>query len=1458
MSVSTPAVKDTVKYARKLREEYPELEIVIDIVFLNGESSHLRYDLGDVNRKIIDADLIIADFMGANEGFVSSVTMSLKRTGASKIIINRLGPVSSKLGDLNPDLDSYDETDARNVDLFSEYYRHCEGDDMASAYNMILKQYFGCQSLPDPVPLDECLGVFLKNPVTGRILFNFEEYIEEYPFDGSKRNILLFFSGRNYPFETTPVVKEVYSRLSEFANVLPLAFNQFDASKMDSLMRLIGVRIDLVLNLQPWRFIVGPMGKDSSAAESMLMELNAPYIRSYYLSKISRAEWEESTGVNVMDFMVNIFMPEMDGAICTFPIATTEEVEFIEEYGFSISEIRAIPERVERLNEKIKGLIKLRTTPNSQKKVAIVGYNYPVGEGNLFGGAFLDTFSSLEAIAHELRSNGYSIDEFTREELKREFLDNGILNDGDWTIPNREKLIRFKGSSEHPMAMIEQWGQPPGNVLADKDGYIIPGVIHGNLFIGLQPPRSLATGEEASKEYHDPYKPPHHQYIAFYEWLRDEFEADAVIHIGTHGTVEFLPGKEAGMSGQCYPDLALGGVPHFYLYFMGNPSEAMLAKRRTHADLITYMTPPYVKSGLYGELSELQDLIAEYRESSLVDKGRSQNVLELIVKKANDMRLPTDIDDLEHELDDMRRSLIPYGFHIIGQSFTNEEAETSAIQAMRFPHSGCLPLEEILCNVRGTGDYEDEAEAIYRAYNSNGTIPDDLIGDEDALKSLEFEKETSIRERDCYELKHIVSLLDGHYTPVRPGGDLLRYPETIPTGFNMVQFDPSKIPTEVAFKRGAEVAENTIRMYREDNDGQYPESIAMVMWGLETSRSQGATIGQILDYLGIRQIKTSGPFQKRFEIIPLEELGRPRIDITVSICGFFRDMFGSVIDGLNKIFEMINNLDEPDGLNLFKKHTKDNYEKLIADGRTEEEAADLSLCRLFGPGEGLYGTGMTRVVNEGSWEEEKELADIFENRMKFAYSAKARGKDAGNLMTYNHRNVSIVSQIRDNIEYELIDLDHFYEYFGGLSKTVELARGSKAVMYITDNSGPKVKTQDVRTSIEHGVRTRLLNPVWMKGMLETDYHGVQKINERFENVLGLAATTGAVDSAVFSDMLDCYVRDEELRKSLEDNNEYAYMDMLNRLLEANQRNYWTATEEELDVIKKAFLECEELAERDSDRGSRDRRRMRESRVFALKISIEHMDFAYNPEVPVLKNVNLEMEGPKFISILGPNGVGKSTLIHCINKILTPTGGEVFIDGRNVKEISIKEMAKNVGYVPYSANLTFPMSVLDTVLMGRHPFSTWRSADEDLDKVYDVLDLLGITDLAMRSFNELSAGQHQKVMLAKGLVQEPKALLLDEPTSNLDIKHQLEVTKLLKRLSVDQEMLIVMISHDINIAAKFSDEIVLMNEGTVFSVGRPEEVMTVNNIRDVYGVISRIVDDGVPHIILEDSIVESEG
>ncbi|MBR6038632.1 MAG: cobaltochelatase subunit CobN, partial [Candidatus Methanomethylophilaceae archaeon] len=425
--------------------------------------------------------------------------------------------------------------------------------------------------------------------------------------------------------------------------------------------------------------------------------------------------------------------------------------------------------------------------------------------------------------------------------------------------------------------------------------------------------------------------------------------------------------------------------------------------------------------------------------------------------------------------------------------------------------------------------------------------------------------------------------LEGGYSKVKLGGDAQRNPEILPSGYNIVQFDPNAVPSDAAMARGAEAADGTIELYRREHNGEYPRSVAVVMWGLETSRTQGATVGQILRYLGFRRGRGGRDFASRFEPIPPEELGRPRIDVTVTICGFFRDMFSNIVTGLNALFARLDSMDEDDEVSNFARNTRENYSRLISEGYSEEDARDLSRCRLFGPGEGLYGTGgITDAVNSSSWKDEKDLSDIFVRNMGHAYSMRHRGLDVPGLMTMNHGRVDVVTQTRDMEERELIDLDHYYEFFGGLSKTVSLARGSGAAMYITDSAGPRLRTLDVRRSIEHGVRTRLLNPKWIDGMLRTDYHGAQHINDRFENVLGLAATTGAVDSGVFSDMEAVYIADKEMRDRLRKNNNWALMAMIDRLAEANSRGYWKATREELETLREAYDECEELAEDESD------------------------------------------------------------------------------------------------------------------------------------------------------------------------------------------------------------------------------------------------------------------------------------
>ncbi|HEY4543752.1 MAG TPA: cobaltochelatase subunit CobN, partial [Tissierellaceae bacterium] len=403
--------------------------------------------------------------------------------------------------------------------------------------------------------------------------------------------------------------------------------------------------------------------------------------------------------------------------------------------------------------------------------------------------------------------------------------------------------------------------------------------------------------------------------------------------------------------------------------------------------------------------------------------------------------------------------------------------------------------------------------------------------------------------------------------------DIYRNPQILPTGYNLYQFDPRLIPTDAAYRRGTIIANNTIKAYLEE-EGKYPTSTAVILWGIETSRTQGESLSQILSYLGIRVVNSGKNWNPKYEIIPLEELKRPRIDVTINICGFFRDMFPNLIMNLADILDELYEADEPLEYNYFKANSIAIYDDLINKGYSEEEARELCVSRIFGPKEGSYGTGITDIIDTKNWNEEEELATVFLDNLQHVYSRNYRGKKIDNLYKDNLKSVEIVSQIRSSHEYEITDLDHYYEFFGGLSKSVEMVRGKKAKMYITDVTTDRIVSESVEKSIGRGIRTRVLNPKWIDGLLKHDKHGAQEISDRFSNVMGLAATTNSVEQWVFNDMHAKYVEDEDIRDRLIENNEYAYMDILEQMMEYFQRGYWDASKEQIEEIKKIYLELE--------------------------------------------------------------------------------------------------------------------------------------------------------------------------------------------------------------------------------------------------------------------------------------------
>ncbi|MGM9605891.1 MAG: cobaltochelatase subunit CobN [Oscillospiraceae bacterium] len=1160
VTVSAPALKFLPAAARRVNAIVP-----------GAVSLRLYYAVGELAREksdrmvadIVSADAVFLDLMGAPPAVIQAVERGCESCkgqvipyGASSRQYLRLGDFtaasmqSSKMGggkkpgmEAMKKMQGMAETmgkympgkmrDMRNYSLLMKYFQNAGEQNYFNMLLLLTSCYGGISGLPafgEPLVPPDAAFYDVADMTAYPKQKGFERVVGHEP---GKPNVALLFTPYAYPTDTSGCVRAITEALSGCCNVYPIGLKgSFSDCEKTLREYLFGINAALVLDCKPFRLAAGPMGGDADAGIRLLDELGAPFLHPFFLTRRTEKEWRaQTTGCSPGEVLISILLPELDGAVETLPVAAMGEPVIGEDADTELYELQPIPERLERLAERVKKHLALREKPNAEKRVAILCYNYPPGEANLFGGAFLDMFESVAAILKRLKSEGYQTDALTAEQLMEVFCAGHAVNSGKYEC-TWEEQIRWPVSSYEADPEVETaWGSAPGEIMAEGREFLIPGCVRGNVFIGLQPARG-AQGT-SDKEYHDKTRPPHHQYAAFYQWIRREFQADAVIHVGTHGTVEFLKGKESGMSGDCWPDRLIADLPHIYLYYCGNPAEAVIAKRRTHAVLVSYQPPVFVQSGLYGEWLDLSAALENYHHLCAVSPSGAPAALDTVRTRARALGLSDDLDEIEAELTRMSSSLIPRGLHVFGSQYTPDEIGEYAqgIAALR------------------AGDGEADSEMLTQAAR-------------DAAPAAHNR-----------ELDALMEALNDRYIPPRLAGDLFRNPEVLPTGYNLYQFDPRLVPSESAMQRGREICENTLAAYYAEH-GCWPQSTAVIAWGLEASRTQGETVGQVLAYLGVHLAPDSHVWNRKFEIIPISELGRPRIDVTMNICGFFRDMFGDLIETLDDLLHQLFALEETDEENYFRAHSKARYRQLLEQGCEEHLAEQLAVARIFGPRAGEYGTGLTNVVETKDWQQESELGAVFTQSLRYVYGRSMNGCESEGLYEDNLRCVDVVSQLRSNTEYELVDLDHYYEFFGGLAKSVEMVKGKKAAMYITDTTGGRVLTETADKSIARGVRTRLLNPKWIDGMLEHKYHGAQKIADRFENIMGLAALTGAVDPRFYDDLEACYVKDENLRRRMAENNPHAYMKILEQMYEYNSRGYWDADEEQLARIRKAYLELE--------------------------------------------------------------------------------------------------------------------------------------------------------------------------------------------------------------------------------------------------------------------------------------------
>ncbi len=1099
---------------------------------------------------------------------------------------------------------------ARNWARAVRYWTHGGPENLKNLLLFIGREYAKLK-LPKPAPPQEYPEFGIYDLFAQKYYHKLTDYLKAAQFDLQKPAVgLLFYGGMHFDQSLVPAraLAEVLRQRHGLQIIPVFATSSYNLKAIRSFFQSNGrTLIDALVYFQ-WFQLTTFSEEDPYETIAALKALNVPVFDGAPLYGRSITKWLESEqGFSPVETLTAVILPELDGMIEPLPTAGLEESGALQ-LGGNMKRVAPIPDRVDRLAARLTKWIRLRRLANLEKRVAFIIYDNPPGEDNLGSAAYLDVFASLEKILLVLKERGYVVEHVPEpQEFAERFLSQGLVNDARWGGESRSLAAGVAVAPEDYLGWLldlpaaaevtSTWGEPPGAIMVEQGQFVLPVLEFGNVLVGVQPGRGYHSDPE--KISHDKTLPPQHQYVAFYRWLEEVWRPDVVVHVGTHGTLEFLRGKEVGMSRTCWPEILLGNIPHLYIYHVVNASEATIAKRRSLGVLVNYNSPSFAAAGLYDDYAVLDDLIAEYYEARSLDPGRAERLNQTIQDKAQALNMTAaTVEEIQEELVLLKRSIIPKGLHLLGNEPSLEEKIEFATLLLRYDRGQVPALHRLLAERRGL-DYQEvlrnpiitsdtgrpknimeEIDEEARSLVAGAFTTGDLPADGKMRAAVAFGRETAEKLGGSLEVDNLLHGLNGGYIEPGLGGDPLRNPEVLPTGRNSYQFDPRLIPSAEAIRRGQEIANNTLSHYYRLH-GAYPTSTAVILWGFETTKTRGETIGQILAYLGVRIEEDANPWYKKLAAVPLEELGRPRVDCLVQICGFFRDMFPNVMELLNRAFELVSQLDEPEEMNFVRTQTLSLEEKL-----REQVPADklrkVASGRIFGPRPGDYGTRTINLIETGVWKSEEEIVQLFVQNMSHLYASNLHGEAC--LEAYRARltHVDLVSQVRDSHEYEIADLDHYYEYFGGLARSVEAARGQAPAMLITDTTKEFIRTETVGEALNRGLRTRLLNPKWIDELLKHEFHGAQKISDRVEYLIGFAATTHAVENWVFSAVTQRFVLDEEMFQRLAQNNRFAAEAILKRLAEAAQRGYWAASEEEMQALRQRYLELEGLIEEKID------------------------------------------------------------------------------------------------------------------------------------------------------------------------------------------------------------------------------------------------------------------------------------
>ena len=937
--------------------------------------------------------------------------------------------------------------------------------------------------------------------------------------------------------------------------------------------------IEALVSLTGFSLVGGPAYNDAKAAQEALKQLDVPYIAAHPVEFQSLDQWGSSErGLLPVESTIMVAIPELDGStvpmvyggrpgaegtsctgcerLCTFTKAHQTQHMF------------TCAERTEMLAARVQKLVHLRQSKRAERKVAIVIFNFPPNAGAVGTAAYLSVFESLFNTLHNLASQGYQVElPESADALREALLKGNAAQYGTQANVVHQIPLSHHIQNEQWLSEIEaQWGAAPGKHLTDGRSLFVRGLQLGNVLLAVQP----AFGYEG-----DPMRllfekgfAPTHAFSAFYRYLRKDYRADAVLHFGTHGALEFMPGKQTGLSGKCWPERLIHDLPNIYLYAANNPSEGALAKRRAAATLISYLTPSITEAGLYKGLIELKQTLERWRGEAQTDASERQSLMQMLHEQAlaMDLQVPAQLDDdttwidgLQAQLLELEYALIPDGLHVIGRVPTRD-ARLSTLKAMAKAMNIEAPEllqqlvdEDDLPAKALSGFTETQAQQIHQLVDTNR-----MLGQQ-------------------HELQGLMRALDGRYIEPAPGGDLLRMPEVLPTGRNLHGLDPFRMPSAFAVKDAKHQADKLLARYAADGQG-FPESVAMVLWGSDNLKSEGGPLAQALALMGAAPRFDSYGRLAGAALIPLSELGRPRIDVVITLSGIFRDLMPMQLKLLAEASFLAASADEADEDNFIRKHS---LAFMQANGCDMETAS----LRVFGNAEGAYGANVNHLIDSSCWEEENELGNAFTNRKGFAYGREGQPVRNNALLQSALANVSLTYQNVDSVELGVTSIDTYFDTLGGISRAVLQAKhqrdgnqASAPPVYIGDQTQGDGVVRSLTEQVALETRTRMLNPKWHESMLQHGYEGVRQIEAHLTNTMGWSATTGQVQPWVYQQLAQTFILDPEMRERLAKLNPTASAKVAGRLLEASRRQYWKPDAETMKVLQQAGDELEDRLE----------------------------------------------------------------------------------------------------------------------------------------------------------------------------------------------------------------------------------------------------------------------------------------